>query len=201
MRRGNGHIQYTRLDWSRTVKDQIQIKSRETGFLRLQVDFTSLSIPDAEYSSNITALNQVQRKNKVFRFCLTKNTRLNYVYLDTTVQSAWQGYILIRRKFNSGQKEEEILVKCDSGCTGSNQFSKMFIFGDGTADLGEDNEYTVCTVGSICRISSTEKVSQTTETTTMTMPEAITTTADSDINTTDFTVSPLSIYSRIRLYS
>ena len=98
---------------------------------------------------------------------MTKNTRLNHVYLDTSVPSSWQGAILIKRKFNSGKKEEQISVKCDSGCTEDKlELPEMFSFGspaqtsDQTGATTSNNA--VCIVGIICKISSTEEILQTT---------------------------------------
>ena len=82
-------------------------------------------------------------ENTVRRFCLTEDTILKYLFLDSknedngATSSEWVGMIFLKRRYSS-EREEEFFFSCESGCEGEIENPKLLVFG-GNKYYGQDD--------------------------------------------------------------
>ena len=88
-------------------------------------------------------LKPSQSENTVRRFCLTEDTILKYLFLDSknedngATSSEWVGMIFLKRRYSS-EREEEFFFSCESGCEGEIENPKLLVFG-GNKYYGQDD--------------------------------------------------------------
>ena len=88
-------------------------------------------------------MKRPQSENTVRRFCLTEDTILKYIFLDSKnednagTSSEWVGMIFLKRRYSS-EREEEFFFSCESGCEGEIENPKLLVFG-GNKYYGQDD--------------------------------------------------------------
>ena len=89
-------------------------------------------------------LKTPRSENTVRRFCLTEDTILKYLFLDSKNEengavgsSEWVGMIFLKRRYSS-EREEEFFFSCESGCEGEIENPKLLVFG-GNKFHGQDD--------------------------------------------------------------
>ena len=96
-----------------------------------------------KFHLKIVLLKPPQSENTVRRFCLTEDTILKYLFLDSknedngATSSEWVGMIFLKRRYSS-EREEEFFFSCESGCEGEIENPKLLVFG-GNKYYGQDD--------------------------------------------------------------
>lgn len=138
----------------------VSIRTIDTGYIRVEIEFTNQM---HQYSSNVTNIDRVAHEKTTLRFCLTKDTKLEHVYVSSADQaSSWNGEIFIKRKYTASTKEEDLAIYCKSGCTGNTGVTKAVSFND------EITNAAICPAMATCMFSASDTLLA--EATTITMP-------------------------------
>ena len=126
----------------------VSIKTIDTGYIRVQIEFTHQT---HQYNSNVTNIDRIAKMKTTLRFCLTKNTQLEHVYVSSAGhETSWNGEIFIKRKYTTSTKEEDLAIYCETGCTGNTGITKSVAFNS------EINNAAVCPASTVCKFSASE---------------------------------------------
>ena len=138
----------------------VSIKTIDTGYIRVQIEFTHQT---HQYNSNVTNIDRIAKMKTTLRFCLTKNTQLEHVYVSSAGhETSWNGEIFIKRKYTTSTREEDLAIYCETGCTGNTGITKSVAF---NSDI---NNAAVCPASAVCKFSASKTLLA--EATTITMP-------------------------------